>query len=200
MEKQVIISVGREAGSGGLEIARRLADKLGITIYDKNIFEEISERFDIDTTELRKYDEAPRVKGITRSVKGYSNSPEEQVVEMQRQVLLEKAQEGQSYVILGRVGIKPLLDFPCLLIRVFVTADTEYRIARIMAEQNMNEKQAAKYMNWVDLKRKSYHNQFCHVKWGDPDSYDIVLKSNKLGLEGTVDFLADYVRRRMEQE
>jgi len=200
MEKQVIITVGREAGSGGLEVARKLAEKLGITIYDKNIFEHIGERFNIDTTNLQKYDETPRVKGITRTVKGFNNSPEQQVVEMQRQFLLEKAQEGQSYVILGRAGIKPLLDFPCLLIRIFVKADTDFKVARVMAEQGYDEKQALKYMSWVDFKRKSYHNQFCHVKWGDPTSYDIILKSNKLGIDGTVDFLADYVRRRMEQE
>ena len=113
---------------------------------------------------------------------------------------LEKAQEGQSYVILGRAGIKPLLDFPCLLIRVFIKGDKDFRIERVMAEQGYDAKQAEKYMNWVDFKRKSYHNQFCHVKWGDPESYDIILKSNKLGIDGTVDFLADYVHRRMEQE
>ncbi len=200
MEKQIIITVGREAGSGGLEVARKLADKLGIIIYDKNIFEHIGERFNIDTTNLQKYDETPRVKGITRTVKGFSNSPEQQVVEMQRQFLREKAEEGQSFVILGRAGIKSLLDFPCLLIRVFIKADTDFKVARVMAEQGYDEKQALKYMSWVDLKRKSYHNQFCHVKWGDPSSYDIILKSNKLGIDGTVDFLADYVRRRMEQE
>lgn len=200
MNKQVIVTVGRESGSGGLEIARKLAEKLGITVYDQNIFEHISEHFDIDTTNLQKYDETPRVKGLTRTVRGFSNSPEEQVVELQRKFLLEKAQEGQSYVILGRAGIKPLLDFPCLLIRVFIKGDKDFRIARVMAEQGYDARQAEKYMNWVDFKRKSYHNQFCHVKWGDPDSYDVILKSNKLGIEGTVDFLADYVRRRMEQE
>lgn len=200
MEKQVIVTVGREAGSGGLEIARKLAEKLGVTIYDKNIFEHIGERFNIDTTDLQKYDETPRVKGLTRTVKGYSNSAEEQVVEMQRQFILEKAQEGQSFVILGRAGIKPLLDFPCLLIRFFIEADTDFKVARVMEEQGYDEKQALKYMGWVDLKRKSYHNQFCHVKWGDRSTYDVIIKSNKLGIDGTVDFLADYVRRRMEQE
>ena len=200
MEKQVIVTVGREAGSGGLEIARKLAAKLGITVYDQNIFEHIEEYYDIDTSNLQKYDETPRVKGFTRTVKGYTNSVEEQVVELQRKFILEKAQEGESFVILGRAGIKPLLDFPCLLIRCFIEADTDFKVARVMAEHDYDEKQALRYMSWVDLKRKSYHNQFCHVKWGDRSTYDIVLKSNKLGIDGTVDFLADYVRRRVEQE
>lgn len=200
MERQVIITVGRESGSGGLEIARKLGERLGIMVYDQNIFEHIGEHFDMDTSKLQKYDETPRVMGFTRTVKGYSNSPEEQVVELQRRFIKEKAEEGQSFVILGRAGIKAVLDYPCLLIRVFVMADTDFKVERIMAERDFNEKQALKYMSWVDVKRKSYHNQFCHVKWGDPSSYDIVLKSNKLGIEGTVDFLESYVRRRMEQE
>ena len=200
MEKQVIVTIGREAGSGGLEIARRLGQELGITVYDKNIFEHISEHFDIDTSQLKKYDETPRIKGITRSVKGYSNSAEEQVVEMQRAFLREKAEAGQSFVILGRAGIKSLLDYPCVLVRIFVKGDEDFRLKRIMAEQGYDEKQARKYMNWVDLKRKNYHNQFCHVKWGDPDSYDIVIKSDKLGIDGTVDLLAEYIRRRIAMD
>lgn len=197
MEKQVIVTIGRESGSGGLEIARRLGERLGIIVYDQNIFEHIGEHFNMDTSNLQKYDESPRVKGLTRTVNGYNNSPEAQVVELQRKFIREKVEEGQSFVILGRAGIRPILDYPCLLIRIFIKADPEFRVERVMADQGMDKKRAEKYMNWVDLKRKSYHNQFCHVKWGDPDSYDVVIKSNKLGIEGTIDVLEDYVRRRM---
>lgn len=197
MDKQVIITVGREAGTGGLEVARLLGEKLGITVYDKNIFEEISEHFDIDTTNLEKFDETPKKRGLSRNVKGMSNSPEEQVVELQREFLTKKATEGQSFVILGRAGIKALLDYPCLLIRVFITADEEFKLARVRKEFGYTTLQAARYINWVDTKRRNYHNQFCHVKWGDPASYDIIVKSNKLGIEGTADMLADYIKRRM---
>ncbi len=200
MEKQVIITVGREAGSGGLEVARLLGEKLGITVYDKNIFAEIGEKFDIDTTNLEKFDETPKKRIGSRKVAGYSNSPEEQVVELQREFLKGKADEGESFVILGRAGIKALLDYPCLLVRIFITADEDYKIQRVNEELGYNRIQAQRYMTWVDNKRKNYHNQFCHVKWGDPASYDVVLKSNKLGVEGTAEFIADYVRRRMAQD
>ncbi len=200
MEKQVIITVGREAGSGGLEVARKLGEKLGITVYDKNIFEGIGEKFDIDTTNLEKFDETPRRKGITRKVNGYSNSPEEQVVELQREFLKGKADEGESFVIIGRAGIKALLNHPCPLIRVFITADDDFKLERVMDELGYNKLQAQRYITWVDTKRKNYHNQFCHVKWGDPASYDIIVKSNKLGIDGTADMIADYVRRRLAQD
>ncbi len=200
MEKQVIITVGREAGSAGMEIARKLGEILGITVYDKNIFEHMGEQFDIDTTNLEKFDETPRKKGITRKVNGYSNSPEEQVVELQREFLKSKADAGESFVILGRAGIKALLNHPCLLVRVFITADEDFKIARVMDHIGCNKLQAQKYLTWADNRRRNYHNQFCHVKWGDPASYDIIVKSNKMGIEGTAEMLADYVRRRMAQD
>lgn len=201
MEKQVIITIGRESGSGGLEIAQKLGERFGIEVYDKNIFEHIGEHFDIDTSELKKFDELPRWKGVTRKVNGYSNSPAEQVVEMQREFIKAKADEGKSFVILGRSGIKAVLNYPCLLIRIFVEADKDFKIGRVMAEQGFaEERQAVKYMNWVDLRRRSYHDQFCTVKWGDRSSYDIVVKSNKLGIDGTVDLLERYVRMRMDMQ
>lgn len=200
MEKQVIITVGRETGSAGLEIARKVGEKLGITVYDKNIFDGIGEKFDIDTAALEKFDETPRRKLVTRKVNGYSNSPEEQVVELQREFLKSKADEGESFIILGRAGIKALLDYPCLLIRVFITADEEFKIARVQNQAGFSRLQAVNYMAWMDNKRRNYHNQFCHVKWGDPASYDIIIKSNKLGVDGSADMLADYIRRRMAQD
>ena len=200
MEKQVIITIGRETGSGGLEVARNLGEKLGITVYDKNIFDGIGEKFDIDTANLEKFDETPRKRLVTRRVGAYSNSPEEQVVELQREFLKSKAEAGESFIILGRAGIKALLDFPCLLIRVFITADDEFKIERVQQQADFSRLQASNYIYWMDNKRRNYHNQFCHVKWGDPASYDIIIKSNKLGLEGSADMLADYVRRRMAQD
>lgn len=199
MDKQVIITVGRECGSGGLEIAKKLGQRLGITVYEKNIFKDIGEHFDIDTSELTVYDEVPRFLGLTRKVKGFSNSAAEQVVELQREFIKAKADEGKSFVILGRCGIKAVLDYPCLLIRIFVEADTDFKVGRVMAEQGFTEEnQALKYMKWVDVRRKAYHDQFCHVKWGERSSYDVIVKSNKLGVDRSVDWLESYVRMRLE--
>lgn len=199
MDKQLIVTVGRECGSGGLEIAQKLGERLGITVYERNIFKDIGEHFNIDTSELKYFDELPRWKGVTRKVNGFSNSPAEQVVEMQREFIKAKADEGKSFVILGRCGIKAVLDHPCTLIRIFVEADTDFKVGRVMAEQGFAEEgQALKYMKWVDVRRRSYHDQFCTVKWGDRSSYDIIVKSNKLGIDRTVDWLADYIRMRLE--
>ena len=75
MEKQVIVSIGRQYGSAGHEIGRKLAEKLDIPFYDRNLFEEIGKIKNIDTNDLEKYDEVPRKKLFSRTVRGYSNSP-----------------------------------------------------------------------------------------------------------------------------
>ena len=79
MEKQIIISIGREHGSEGHKIAELLAQKLDFPLYDKNFFEEIGKTGGIDTNDFSKYDEVPRKFFFSRTVNGHSNSPEERL-------------------------------------------------------------------------------------------------------------------------
>lgn len=198
MDKQLIITIGRESGSGGLEIAKKLGERLGITVYGKNIFAEIGEKFDIDTSRLEKFDEKPRRVLFSRKIQNHYSAPEQQVVEMQREFIKGKADEGQSFIILGRCGIKAVLDCPCVLVRLFIEADKDFKVQRIKEQSGYNETQAITLMSWVDNRRRNYHDQFCTgVKWGDRSSYDLVVKTNKLGIDGTVDFLENYIRMRL---
>lgn len=201
MEKQVIITLGREYGSGGLQIAEMLGERLGIKVYSKNIFDELGKFFKIETEELEKYDETPRIMGLTRKVNGFSNSAAEHVVEMERTFIKSRADAGESFLVIGRCGIKAVLEHPCVLIRIFVEADSDFKIRRIKEEHDLeSDKQAQKLMHLEDARRRTYHDEFCHgVKWGDRSSYDIIVKSNKLGIEGTVDWLESYVRMRVER-
>ena len=200
MNKQLIITVGRETGSGGLEISRKLGERLGITVYDKNIFEGICSKFDIeDTSRLEKYDEKPAFALFRRKLNGHCSAPEQQVVEMQREFIKEKADEGESFIILGRCGIKAVLDCPCVLVRLFIEADKDFKIEQVMKEHGYTDRDVAiRRMIWEDNRRRTHHDQFCTgVKWGERGSYDLVVKSNKLGIDGTVDFLEQYVRMRL---
>ena len=76
-EKQVIITIGREYGSGGHLIADMLGEKYGLPVYDSTIIETIAEEKGLNLEELKKFDEKPRNRLFTRSVDGYSNSPED---------------------------------------------------------------------------------------------------------------------------
>ena len=102
MGKQLIISVGREFGSGGHEIAEMLAKKFDLKLYDKNLLQNIAQEKEVDAQNIEKYDEVPRNMLFSRTVKGYSNSMEENVAQMQFDYLKRKAKEGESFVVVGR--------------------------------------------------------------------------------------------------
>ena len=100
MDKQIIISIGREYGSGGHAIAEDIAKRFNIPLYDSNLLEIIAMEKHVDKDSLKAYDEVPRVKLFSRKVKGQSSSLEENVANMQFDYLKNKASAGESRNIL----------------------------------------------------------------------------------------------------
>ena len=82
-DKQVIITIGREYGSGGHLIADMLGEKYGLPVYDSTIIEVIAKEKNLNLEELKKFDEKPRNRLFTRSIDGYSNSPEDVIAYME---------------------------------------------------------------------------------------------------------------------
>lgn len=195
MDKQIIISIGRQYGSAGREIGVKLAEKLDIPLYDRNLFEEIGKIKNIDTNNLEKYDETPRRFFISRKVNGYSNSPEENVAELQFGLLKSKAADGDSFVVVGRCADELFRGMPGF-VSVFILADEEEKVKRIMEIRHMDEKKARATIEKHDRRRKAYHDYFCKGgKWGDCKNYDVCINSSRLGIDGTVNFLYDYIQK-----
>lgn len=195
MEKQLIISIGREFGSGGHEIAEKLAEKFSLKLYDKNLLQHIAEERNVDSKHFEKYDEVPRNMWFSRTVKGLSNSMEENIANMQFNYLKKKAEEGESFVVVGRCSEAVLKDYPAL-ISIFVLGDKDQKIERVMRLYNMSAEEAESYICRQDRKRKGYHNYFCKGKWGDSRNYDISINSSKLGEDIAVEILTDYIIKR----
>lgn len=195
--KQLIISIGREFGSAGHEIAERLAKRYGLPLYDHNLLDEVAASHNMDSQELQEYDEMKHNKFLYRSINGMSSSPADNVASMQFNFLLDKAEKGQSFVIVGRCSETILKDYEGL-ISVFIIGDMESKVARVQHLYGKSEKEAERFIREKDRKRKKYHDSHCKSKWSDSHTYDLSLNSSKLGLEGSVDFLADYINRRMK--
>ena len=199
MEKQMIISVGREYGSGGHEIADRLSQHYGIQLFDHNLLDEIAAEKNLDMQNLRGLDEKHRNRLASRTVRGYSSSPEENLYLLQFDYLKNKAASGESFVVVGRCSETILREYDSL-ISIFVLGDMDKKIERIMWLYQLSEEQAVRKIHEKDMKRRRYHNDHCDRKWGDSRNYDICINSSKLGIDGTVVLLADYIdRRRMKQ-
>ncbi len=197
MEKQLIISVGREFGSGGHEIAEMLAERFGLNLYDSNLLEEIATEKKVDGYHLEKYDEVPRNLIFSRKVKGLSNSMEENIANMQFDYLQKKAAKGESFVVVGRCAETMLKAYPAL-VSIFILGDWDHKVERVMKLYNMPKAEAETYIVRRDKKRKNYHNYYCDGKWGDSRNYDISVNSSKLGEKVTAEMLAEYIEKRQE--
>lgn len=199
MEKQLIISVGREFGSGGHVIAEALAKRFGIPLYDQNLLANIAKERNLDAGELDRYDETPKNRLFYRKVKGYSNSPEENVANLQFAHLQKLAKEGESFVIVGRCAETKLKEFPAL-VSIFVLGDMEAKVERVMKKYELSRGDAEQLIKKMDWKRKSYHNYYCGGKWGDSRNYDLSINSSTLGIEETVNIIDTFVKAKQKAE
>ena len=197
MTKQLIISIGREFGSGGHEIAEMLAERFGLNLYDSNLLEEVANEKKVDASNLEKYDEVPRNLLFSRKIGDYSNSMEENIANMQFDFLRLKASKGESFVVVGRCAETMLKPYPAM-ISIFVIGDHEHKVERVMKLYNLSQSEAESFIIKQDKKRKSYHNYYCEGKWGDSRNYDLCINSSKLGEAETAEMLADYIMKRQQ--
>lgn len=196
MEKQLIISVGREYGSGGHEIAEKLAKHYDIQLLDHNLLDEIAAKKNVNMDHLKDLDEKHKKTLSSRTVRGYSSSPEENMLYLQFDYLRDKADSGESFVIVGRCSETILKQYDSM-ISIFILADRDKRTERIMRLYHLTESEAVKKIREKDMSRRRYHNSFCVGKWGDCRNYDVSLNSSKLGIDGSVKLLTDYIDRRI---
>ncbi len=184
---QFIISVGREYGSGGHEIASRLAEKFDIPMYDRNMLDQMAERNGIDAEDLHKHEEMKR-QGLTRTVRGHSSSVQDTIAKLQFDFIREKAESGESFVVVGRCAENVLRDNPAL-ISIFIRGDEAAKTERICRLYKLNKIEAKAKMYRHDKKRKAYHNYYSKMKWGDSRGYDFCINSSLMGVEATADAL-----------
>lgn len=197
MDNQILISISREFGSGGRVIATELARRFQLPLYDHNILEQVAQEVGVHPETLKRYDESPKNVFISRTIKGFSNSPEENVARMQFDYLRRMAANGDSFLVLGRCGEEVLKDFPNL-ISIFILSDISCKKARIMERDGISSDDALELLAKMDRQRKYYHNQYCRGKWGDSRNYDLCINSARLGLDGTIDFVERYIRARIQ--
>lgn len=198
MKNQLIISVGREFGSGGHEIAQKLAEHYHLPLYDHNLLDEMAAGKGLNKEVLREFDEKKRNKLLSRTVRGMNNSPEMNVAQLQFDFIRDKAAEGKSFVIVGRCSEFVLKGNPAM-ISLFILGDRDEKIERVMRIYQMSRREAEAFMQEKDWKRKRYHDSHCPNKWGDSRNYELSVNSSMLGIEETVKILVQYIDARRAQ-
>ena len=200
MDKQIIISVGREFGSGGHEIAEGLAKHYNIPLYDKEIFDHVAEKGSINPEVAKFYDEKPLNPIFYPVSMDGSYLPLEQTVanhifDFTRQ---KGDKEKKSFVIVGRCAEYVLRDNPNM-VSVFILGDIESKKARVMEKYDLDAKEALSRMKKEDKVRKTYHNFYADGKWGDSRSYDLCVNSSTLGVEQTLKTIIGYIDAFIER-
>lgn len=195
MEKQLIVSIGREFGSGGHEVAELIAEKLGIQLIDDRLLYDLANEHNIPYEDAKRYDERPKNPFFSRTVAGYSSAVEENLAKMQFKYLKKLAAQGQSFVVVGRCSEHVLKEYPCM-VSAFVLGNLETKCERVMKKYQLSESEARKLMKKKDFTRKNYHNYYCKGKWGDSRNYDMCVNSSDIGVEGTVEVILKFIERK----
>lgn len=180
-----IITVGREFGSGGRELGRRLAEKLGCEYYDREIITQIAAHTSFSEAYVRQVIEgqAHRLYPITISnsfsfVSDAQTQMVRTVYEAQIQTLRSLA-ELSDCVIVGRCADYLLRD--CKPYRIFVYADLESRVQRCMARgeggETLNEAEMRKMIRRIDRSRARFYGDCTGQTWGDKANYDLCINT-----------------------
>jgi len=198
-----IITIGRQFGSGGHEIGRLLAQKLGIPCYDKELIVLAAQKSGMSPEVFSHVDETATNSFLyavsAGSIPGTTYQPpqnlplNDKLFITQTDLIRAKAKEGPC-VFVGRCADSILSDTAPIL-NVFIRADMPFRVARIMEAEKCSEKAAADMIVKADKKRAKYYNFYTQKRWGDVDSYDLVLNNAKLGAEKAVEIIADFAVR-----
>jgi len=208
MAKKLIITIARQYGSGGREIGEKVAAKLGIPIYDKEIITEAAARGNLSEEVIKKTDESAtnsllytlamgsNIVGTTMHF-GYKMPLNDKLFILQSDIIRDYASEG-SCVIIGRCSDYVLREEENIL-RIFVYGDLDHRKARV-AERHpeIKSSQIIDTINKTDKRRSTYYNFYTGNKWGKYDNYDIAINSSTLGIDGTAEMICAMATKMME--
>ncbi len=189
MEKKLIITVGRQFGSGGKAIAEELGRRLGIPVYDNELITEAARKSGIAEEFFHKRDEKRRALFIGM----HSGMDDEVLFGIQSEVIRDLAAQG-SAIFVGRASDYVLRDLDC--VDVFISAPLEARVKRIMERQGLNASEAESLIDRKDRGRAEYYDFFTFSKWGQADNYDLCVDSSILGIEGTADLIIEFAHHR----
>lgn len=199
-----IITISRSHGSGGREIGRMLAEKLNVPFYDRQLIEEAAQESGLSVEDIANAEKkagntflyslymnmtSPKAQSL-----GYKDSSVNDIVfSAQSEVIRRYAQKGPC-VIVGRAADYVLQDI-AEVISVFIDANDDARIHRLMDRRELDEETATAQMKRMDKQRKNYYEYHTDRQWGQATHYELTLRSDLIGLEKCVDIIKDYEAR-----
>ncbi|MCP1109223.1 cytidylate kinase [Lachnospiraceae bacterium PF1-21] len=199
-----IITIGRQYGSAGREIGYKVADKLGIKLYDREMLDRAAKESGLAEELFETHDEKPSSSFLYSLVMdtyslGYSTAYSDMPINYkiflaQYETIKKIASEGPC-VLVGRCADYALEEFDNVL-SVFIHADMDAKVKRISRLYDLTEGKAREQIHKTDKKRASYYNYYTNKKWGNAETYDACLDSSIFGIDGTADAILKLVETK----
>ncbi len=190
MEKRCIVTIGREYGSGGREIGEKLAQRLNIPFYDRNLLNMAAKERGVSEDSFSGKDERLERRSFSYQTENLS----EELFALQAKIMVEKA-KNESCVIVGRCSDIVLKDFAHAA-HIFIYADEEDKISRIRERNGLDEVKARKLMKQTERIRNSYYQYYTDCDWGSRENKDLLINSSRTGIEGSVEVIISYLKIR----
>ncbi len=188
-----VITISRELGSQGTEIAHRVAERLGYECLDRELIAAIAQEAGVEEADIAGKEESisarPRIVGpemaaFFRRQRYASPQPQEALedqayIELVRKAIYDRAEAG-SVVVLGRGGQMVLRNWPGVL-HVYITAPLEVRVAHVAQEQGIGRQLAERLVNESDRQRRGYIRHFYNnADWTNPRYYHLIVDTGRI--------------------
>lgn len=193
-----VITIGRQYGSGGREIGKKLAEHYGIPFYDKDLLKIAAKDSGICEEMFENFDEKPTTSFLYSLVMdpytlGYNattfDMPLNQKVFLAAFETIKKIAEEGPCVIVGRCADYALKDYENKL-NVFIHAPLSFKKERILAEKpSLSPDKVKDEAIRIDKQRSNYYNYYTSQKWGELKNYDLSINSSIWGIDGTVEMI-----------
>lgn len=194
LNKQIVITIAREYGSGGRYIGRLIADKLGIKFYDKDFIVELAKETGLAEEYIENQEQKRELlAGLNNGYYvGLDNSDELFIKEAE---LIKKVANKESCVIIGRCADFILRDRENV-IKVFVYANQEDKVKRATEIYELDKSKAEKEIKRIDKLRANHYKHYTEKRWDDHSHYDICINSDTLGVEKSADLICQMVQNK----
>ncbi|MBE6562855.1 MAG: cytidylate kinase-like family protein [Ruminococcaceae bacterium] len=202
MSEKLVITIGRQYGSGGREVGHKLAELLGCKCYDQDLIVMAAKRSGISEEALALADEQASSSLLYTLAMGasmiYTSTtpmavPINDALFIAQSEIIRELSETETCVIVGRCA-DYILNEHKKKVNVFVQGDKPDRIKRIMERAGVSESEAKERMTKKDKKRSSYYNYYTGGKWGKPGNYNLVVSTSQIGIEGAAKIIYEYAK------
>ena len=191
-DKQIVITISREYGSGGRYIGRLIADKLGIKLYDKEFIVKLAKETGMAEEYIENNEQKRDALDILNNgyYAGLNNSDELFIKESE---LIKNVADKESCVIVGRCADFILKDNENV-VSIFVASSMDDKIKRAVEFYNLDKAKAEKEINRINKLRANHYKYYTEKEWKDPSNYDICINSDAIGVENAANLICEIVK------